>query len=190
MTWSSTNAVSATLTPGIGSVPMSGSRDVSPTVTTTYRVTVRNATGRTAGVTATVAVTPAPRRPPNDHFSNATRISGPSGRATGSNVNATVESGEPDRGRKSVWWRWQAPISGRLTVDTTGSNFDTILGVYTGSRVSSLRELAHNDDHNGALQSRVSLDVTAGTVYGLRGAGFDDGSEGSIVLNWNTVSGG
>ena len=38
--WSSTGAVSATLTPGIGAVPTSGSHSVSPTRTTTYRVTV------------------------------------------------------------------------------------------------------------------------------------------------------
>ena len=60
LTWSSTNAVSATITPGIGVVPTSGSRDVSPTVTTTYRLTVRNATGQTASATATVAVTDPP----------------------------------------------------------------------------------------------------------------------------------
>ena len=76
--------------------------------------------------------------PQNDRFSMATRVSGRSGRARGSNVGASTESGESGLGDKSVWWRWQAPISGRLTVDTTGSNFDTILGVYTGTRISSL----------------------------------------------------
>ena len=48
LTWSSTNAKSAEITPGIGVVPTSGSRKVSPNVTTTYRITVT--------VTVTVAV--------------------------------------------------------------------------------------------------------------------------------------
>ena len=94
-----------------------------------------------------------------------------------------MESGESGLGDKSVWWRWQPPISGRLTVDTTGSNFNTILGVYTGTRISSLRSLAENDDTNGQ-QSRVMLDVTAGTTYQFRVAGYDGGT-GTIVLNWN-----
>ena len=55
--WSSTNAASATITPGIGSVPTSGSRTVSPSATTTYRITVQDSSGRTATAAATVTVT-------------------------------------------------------------------------------------------------------------------------------------
>ena len=58
--WSSTNAVSATITPGIGTVPTSGSRSVSPTSTTTYRITVRDADRQTASDTATVTVADKP----------------------------------------------------------------------------------------------------------------------------------
>ena len=54
--WSSTDAVSATITPDIGSVSTSGTREVSPGVTTTYRITVVGADGRTATTTVTVAV--------------------------------------------------------------------------------------------------------------------------------------
>ena len=55
--WSSTNATSAAITPGIGTVPTAGSREVSPTSTTTYRITVRGADGQTASASATVTVT-------------------------------------------------------------------------------------------------------------------------------------
>ncbi len=56
--WSSTNAESVEITPEIGEVPTSGTRRVSPTRTTTYRITVRGADGQTAteSVTVTVAV--------------------------------------------------------------------------------------------------------------------------------------
>ncbi len=54
LTWSSTNAVSAEIAPDIGTVAASGSRKVSPRATTTYRITVRGAGGRTQ--TASVAV--------------------------------------------------------------------------------------------------------------------------------------
>ena len=58
LTWSSTSAESAEITPDIGMVPMAGSRTVSPSVTTTYRITVTGADGQTAtaSVTVTVAV--------------------------------------------------------------------------------------------------------------------------------------
>ena len=56
--WSSTNAESAEITPDIGEVPTSGTRRVSPTRTTAYRITVRGADGQTAteSVTVTVAI--------------------------------------------------------------------------------------------------------------------------------------
>ena len=55
--WSSTGAVSATLTPDIGAVPTSGSHSVSPTRTTTYRVTVRGGGGQTQTAMASAKVT-------------------------------------------------------------------------------------------------------------------------------------
>ena len=44
------------ITPGIGEVPTSGTRRVSPTRTTTYRITVRGADGQTATESVTVSV--------------------------------------------------------------------------------------------------------------------------------------
>lgn len=57
MSWTSTHAESAEITPGLGVVPVSGSRTVSPAGTTTWRITVRGATGQTATDTATLRVT-------------------------------------------------------------------------------------------------------------------------------------
>ena len=61
LTWSSTNARSASITPRIGSVPTSGTRRVFPTQTTTYRITVRSSDGQTATDTAKVTVAAAPK---------------------------------------------------------------------------------------------------------------------------------
>ena len=142
-----------------------------------------------AGVAALYDEGPAGPAPPNDNFSNAIRISGPSGRTTGSNVNATDEAGELRYGGSSVWWQWQAPSSGTVIIDTAGSSFNARLGVYTGTRVDSLRRIAEENSRG------VILDVTVGTVYMLRVAGgifYPDGldgpedvRQGDIVLNWN-----
>ena len=136
--------------------------------------------------TLTFGRTAPPTGPPNDLFSNALTISGRSGRTTGDNFGATVENGERGLGTRSVWWQWRAPHNGSLTIDTSGSSFDTTLGAYTGSRVSALVKVAENDDTDGlGLQSRVTLNVTEGTTYRLRVGGFDPGI---IVLNWNLES--
>ena len=54
--WASSNAASATITPGIGTVLTSGSRSVSPGSTTTYELTGRSDSGKTATATVTVIV--------------------------------------------------------------------------------------------------------------------------------------
>ena len=56
LTWSSTKAVSAAITPDIGDVEPSGSLEVSPRVTTTYRITATAADGETAEASTTVTV--------------------------------------------------------------------------------------------------------------------------------------
>ena len=60
MQWSSTNAESVSIDQGIGAVEASGTRRVSPTAATTYRVTATSADGQTAADSATVTVTAAP----------------------------------------------------------------------------------------------------------------------------------
>jgi hypothetical protein len=59
LSWSSTNADSATIDQGIGDVDVSGSTTVSPTETTPYEITVTNLGGTgTASVTVTMLNTP------------------------------------------------------------------------------------------------------------------------------------
>ena len=142
-----------------------------------------------AGVTALYDEGPVGPPPPNDDFSNAIRISGPSGRTTGSNVNATVEPGEGAFNARSVWWQWQAPSSGPVVIDTAGSSFDTILHVLPGTRFEGLSNRVAYDGGDGK-QARVTLGVTEGTVYRLRVAGWprhleEGGAQGDIVLSWN-----
>ena len=128
-----------------------------------------------------------PAQPPNDAFANGQSLSGSTASVTGSNVNATKETGEPnhggDPGGHSIWYRWTAPASTPVTIDTIGSSFDTLLGVYTGSSVSSLTAIASNDDISDATrQSRVSFTPVAGTTYQIAVDGWN-GDTGTITLN-------
>jgi hypothetical protein len=132
--------------------------------------------------------------PVNDNFANRTQLSGTSVTATGASKGATKEAGEPNHGGntggKSVWWTWSAPTSGTLTIDTSGSNFDTLLGVYTGSSVSALTLVpgGSNDDNpsGGTTTSKVTIAVTAGTTYQIAVDGYN-GVYGLITLHLNLV---
>lgn len=127
-----------------------------------------------------------PGVPANDAFANAIVITtGPAGTATvnGFNTNATREPNEPyhdgNTGGRSVWWKWTAPYTSTVSVDTDGSYSDTILAVYTGVSVGSLTLVASDDDVDpGIVQSsKVSFEATAGTTYAFAVDGFngDDG---------------
>jgi len=125
--------------------------------------------------------------PANDYFANGIVANAPSVSATGSNVGATKESGEPSHGGnaggKSVWWTWTAPSAGSVTINTRGSSFDTLLGVYTGTSVSSLTTIANNDDiGGGVLESSVTFNAVAGTIYHIAVDGYN-GASGTITLN-------
>ncbi len=124
--------------------------------------------------------------PANDAFANRITITGMTNTVTGSNVGATREAGEPiifgNGGGASVWWTWTAPTNGLVTIDTIGSSFDTILGIYTGSSVASLTLVASDDDSGGSRTSLTSFPGVVGTVYQIAVDGFN-GDSGNIVLH-------
>lgn len=89
--------------------------------------------------------------PDNDNFANAASLpSAVWGTVSGNNVGASFEPNEPTHAgfaaNHSVWYKWLAPQDGEVQMDTIGSTFDTLLAVYTGSSISSLSQIAANDD--------------------------------------------
>jgi hypothetical protein len=144
----------------------------------------------------------------NDNFENRVRIVGTGSiMAIGSNAGATTESGEPSDqlgpggGTPSVWWSWTATCSFTVTspssfISTIGSSVDTVLGVYTGTTLSSLVLFASDDDSGGDLTSMVpgssgfsTLNVAAGTVFQIRVRSFSAGTVGAIVLRIDSPCG-
>jgi hypothetical protein len=142
-----------------------------------------------AGIQALYPVEVIPPSPPNDDFAAAQVLAGVSGSTAATTLGADHESGEPahagNAGGASVWFTWSPPRSGQATIDTAGSGFDTVLGVYTGPSVTALAPVAANDDHL-RRQSLVSFAVTAGTTYRIVVDG-SDGVSGPVTLNWSTT---
>ncbi|MCU0771530.1 MAG: Ig-like domain-containing protein [Verrucomicrobia bacterium] len=124
-------------------------------------------------------------RPPNDDFVNRQTLVGANVLTNGITGGASKEAGEPNHaghpGGRSVWWSWQAPYSGTVTLSTFGSSFDTLLGVYTGSAWGSLIEVASDDDGGGSLSSRVGFKATGGVTYQIAVDGYA-GASGNAVL--------
>jgi len=126
--------------------------------------------------------------PANDLFSTAADIADAPATINGTNINASIESGEPDHGDvpggKSVWWRFTPAEDMGLVIDTFGSDFDTTLGVYTGTTVDGLTKVAGNDDAGGfdTFQSLVGVSVQAGVTYYIAVDGWS-GDSGSIALS-------
>ena len=148
--------------------------------------------------------TPAERRistddgypwPVNDAAVRAIAITGENGSVVGTNDNGFHDAGfEPEhggnRGGASVWWTWTAPRRGRVMFETTLSDIDTLLGVYTGSleEANRLIRVAGNDDAAPGRTSAVTFTARAGETYQVAIDGFNDGYDldtGHVWLSWN-----
>ena len=123
--------------------------------------------------------------PANDNFANAIAISA---RRDGGRHQCQRHQGigEPNHagnaGGKSVWWSFTPSANGQVTVNTAGSSFDTLLGVYTGSAVNALTLVASNNDvGGGTLTSALSFAGVSGTTYYIAVDGLN-GASGSITL--------
>jgi hypothetical protein len=152
-------------------------------------LTVTNSTISSASFGAFEADPPA-----NDDFTGASLLDGLPSPISGSNAYATREDGEPDHalfaGGASIWYAWMPSFTGTAFVSTEGSSFDTLVGVYTGSSVSSLTALAANDDATTAvLSSKACFPAAAGTTYRIAVDGYagwfeDVPAQGSVALAW------
>lgn len=107
--------------------------------------------------------------------------------AAGSNAGATVSTPSWPCGFVTggdVWYSYTTTVCGDLVIDTLGSNFDTVLEVFTGG-CGALVSVACNDDINfpSFPESSVTVNgVAPGQQYLVRVAGYA-AANGSINLN-------
>ncbi len=141
-----------------------------------------------ASATATVTIRD---RGLNDNFDQAYLLEGVPVSTTGENLGATREPNEPRHadwtGGRSVWWRWTAPQDGTFVVDLSGADFDTLLGIYTGSAVGALTTIASDDDSGEGSSSRAVFTAVAGTSYMIAVDGYNSAS-GNILLSLTALT--
>ena len=129
--------------------------------------------------------------PANDAFADAKRIVR-AGRFTGSSTLATREFGEPrlsdEAASATVWFRYRARRNQRITLDTFGSNYDTVLGVYTGD-LGRLRRVASNDDTSEGTASEVTINVVRGRTYHIVIDGYGTSGDYELGLSDGSAAG-
>jgi hypothetical protein len=100
-------------------------------------------------------------------------------------------------GFRTAWYELVAEDTSRVTITTEGTDYDTVLGIYSGS-CDSLASLACSDDNRG-FQSSVSFQVVRGQSYFVLVADYKPGTptEALLLLSavmepgsqfWNQVS--
>lgn len=133
--------------------------------------------------------------PANDAFANAITLIGYSAvESTG----ATVEVGEPGYStnanppKASLWWKWTSPNGNPVWVDTLGSEYDTVLTVFSADPPTIPGIIAENDNAStlpGAGVSVVFFKPVSGQTYWFRvtRAAGDTGSSGFAQISLSGV---
>jgi hypothetical protein len=129
------------------------------------------------------------QEPTNNNFANAQVITEVSGNVSGSNVNATLEDGEPTKtdgfeAGGSVWFSWEAPETGVFRFELT-AGFDSQLGIFSGEDLAGLT-LHSESDTDPPGGDFVMVWVNEGANYRVRVTGFQAES-GPFVLDWSKV---
>lgn len=127
-------------------------------------------------------------RPQNNYFTNAFKIPGTGGTVTGTNNLATLERREPGHAgvgtvAASVWWKWPSVVSGNVLIDTSGSSFDSVLGVYTGSNLTNLVMVGSaTNDVGNHLRAHLNIEAVAGETYYIAVSGYTTNEVGDVFL--------
>ncbi len=167
------------------------------TAGTEYQIAIDTEVGLTGSAVLRWSQTPIG----NDNFADRFTLAGTLASGSANNTLATREPGEPfhagSQGGHSMWWTWTVPqIAGapelRVTIDTEGSDFDTVLGVYTAPPfglldLTTLQPRASDDSSGAGSTSRVSFLAAPGEVLYIAVDGFANTS-GTIALQIEAVN--
>jgi hypothetical protein len=128
--------------------------------------------------------------PVNDAPSGATEI-GSLPYNTVEDVSTATTSDDPESscgsgGFQGVWFVLTG-AKGVIVADTTGSDYDTILTIYSVHPHFGLREVACNDD-NIDLESNVTWRAGPNKTYYILASSYNDGEAGELHLSVATES--
>ena len=158
---------------------------------TTITVSDPNAENSPQTVAVTMTVTSSGNPPDNDMFANRRRIEGMDGTTEALTMEATAEPDEPSHWQAgpyhSVWYTWTPPAGGPMVIDTQQSSFQSVLAVYTGDTLDTLRPVAEDDPTSTRTANCVTFTAQVGTTYQIAIDGNGADQSGRAVLRWAQV---
>lgn len=122
--------------------------------------------------------------PSNDDFVNAQAITDLPFEQQIDTRDATSEPTDPEScqtPRKTVWYSLSVPETGWIMAQTTGSDYDTVLSVYTGGP-GDFDEVACNDDGDLDLTSSLLFHADAGEAYAFMIGSYPGTGGGDLVF--------
>ncbi|HEX5218915.1 MAG TPA: M36 family metallopeptidase [Verrucomicrobiae bacterium] len=130
--------------------------------------------------------------PPNDYFTNATKVPAGGTNYFTSNKRATMETNEMAHAgvssvAASLWWNFTSPVATNILIDTGGSGFQTVVAVYTNlpgsSTINTLQPVVSAVGTATRPGAFVTYDAQAGVGYRIVVAGRNKNSVGNVVLD-------
>jgi hypothetical protein len=131
----------------------------------------------------------------NDNYANAKIVSAGTYSDVVTTLTATTEttdprpdsicvSGSADTRNHTVWYFYTPNVSGTMTVDTLGSDYDTVLSVWT-SRRGGFTSIGCSDDIQLGqnLQSSLTMPVTGGVTYEIMVGGYTAQDAGTLQFH-------
>ncbi|HFE66774.1 MAG TPA: hypothetical protein ENJ93_05890 [Chloroflexi bacterium] len=86
-----------------------------------------------------------------------------------------------NKGYRTVWYSLQTAFNGVVTIDAQTSNYDTVVGVFTGT-CGFLTAVTSNDDYTG-FTSRITFTIKKNVTYYVEAADWSPGAAGQKNLN-------
>lgn len=123
--------------------------------------------------------------PPNDDFDAAVEITELPFETSTDTSEATRAEDDPacvGQDGSTVWYTLTLPERSEMAVDTFGSDYNTTLSVWTGTR-GDLRQVGCNDNAGDGLQSRVVFEAEADVTYHIMVGSVPTAPGGDLVLS-------
>ena len=154
LTWTTANAITASIDNGVGVVPVNGSVSVSPTTTTTYTITATGA-GGSASVSVKVTVQEAP---PTVTFIADPEYIPPNGSSTLTWTTKNATSVSIDQGIGAV------DLNGSLAVSPLSETIYTLTAIGPGGTTSASVTVKMLDAHLRAIWSGMKEAMISGNI--------------------------
>ncbi len=138
-----------------------------------------------------ITLSPVHSVPINDNLDSAIDISKLPYTNTQDTSDSTTESFEGfptcTFSEASVWYQYSPTIDEEIVFDTYGSDYDTVLGIWTGGQYPLTELICNDNGTESTMQSQLSTELIGGTKYLININGFNK-ETGKLTFNAKSLN--